>query len=156
MPFYFDQDADRLGLSSKDLESVNDALRKARRVANPVELQGNARTWYGRVFRLSKAIDELPDRFNAFRNAGSVANATRFQIVKLLRVEPPYVRVQIQRVDHEVSDIVSLPLLSLEKAVARLVDTHETGILHDNRSSTRHRLTSENTEALLDQYCPSV
>lgn len=156
MPFYYDQDADRLGLSSKDLESVNDALRKGRRVANPVELQGNARAWYGRVFRLSKAIDELPDRFNAFRQAGSVGNTSRFKVVKLLRIEPPFVRVQIQRVGQEISEAISLPLMSLERAVERLVDASETGILHDESRSRRHRITSENTEELLLQYCPSV
>lgn len=156
MPFYYDQDADRLNISNKELETLNEALRKSRRTANPPELHGNARLWFGRVFRLNKAIDGLPDRFNAFRNASGSAIRPVFRIVKLVRVEPPYVRAEIMHEGKSSQEIVSLPLLSLEKAVERLVDAYESGTLLDDKGYIRHRLTSENAEQLIKDHCPAL
>lgn len=157
MPFYYDIDADRLPLPPRDLELVNDALRKERLLANPLALHGNARTWYSRIFRLNKVLAEtLPDRFNTFRPNKDATDQRTYSVFMVTRLEPPYVRAVIQR-EGDGRTEVSLPLLTLELAVSRLMDAFETGVLDDKTpGSVRHRLDSQNTASVLRQHAPQV
>lgn len=156
MPFFYDQDADRLGLSPWDLEAVNEALRQERVVANPLSLTGNSKVWFSRVFRINKLLsDVLPDRFNSFRQPLSSVDARPFRILRLQRLEVPFVRAVIQREGTGTTETVSFPLAPLEQALACLIDAHESGYLVDSRDArTRHRLTSENTTMLLREHGP--
>lgn len=158
MPFYFDQDADKLALTPRDMEAVNEALRQERVLANPPELTGNSKAWFSRIFRINKLLSEvLPDRFNSFRRQQTTADARPFSIVRLLRLEVPYVRAVIQQEGSRATETVSLPLADLEKALTCLMNAFESGHLVDARDArTRHRLTTENTPTLLRQHGPSL
>lgn len=156
MSLYRDRDEERLGIGAKELEAVNEALRKTRRAIITGSLHGTANLWFGRVSSLNSAIGSLPERFNAFREMASTKDKAAFSVVQLTRVEPPYVRVEIKREGQQKTEMVSLPLLSLEKAVDRLRSAYETGCLVDEKGFPQHRLTSENTDSVLRMYCPAV
>lgn len=156
MPFFYDQDADQLGISPTDLEAVNDALRQERVTANPPELNGNSKVWFSRVFRINKLLnDSLPDRFNRFRRPTTAADARPFSIIRLTRLEVPFVRAEIQLDGSNSTETTSLRLSHLEQALAYLVDAHELGHIVDSGDGrTRHRLTTANTADLLRQHGP--
>lgn len=160
MPFYFDRDADGVTLSLTMLQDVNAELRRPRRNANPDNLHGASRVWFGRILRLERAIQELPLHLNCFRLLdGRRTMSEDFAIRRLLRVEPPFVRASVTLLDSNVEKEISIQIASLEEAVESHVDAaelHRLRLYKEAPASSWINLTEATTRQILRQHGPCL